>query len=233
MELVAELNNSGAVLLASDDVDSALQCFRDALELLRLMYEDRKELPRIPTPEKSGMIPCPSSPQAAQQDRTDAWAASKTVYEHSHFVYGQALAFDPAVTLTTENWDECLPICLAIIKFNLGLASQMKSKDLGERALVQSLRWYDTCLGHLQENVQASMPLHMNIVLAALNNMAIVSYDLCKFEKVHQIFQNVLEILSSYSCAEETPQDFQEEDMQGLLLNIILLHSSEAIAPAA
>ena len=43
MELVSELNSGGAAHLCAGNVDGALRSFRDALELLKLMYDDRKE----------------------------------------------------------------------------------------------------------------------------------------------------------------------------------------------
>eukprot|EP00797_Seminavis_robusta_P022743 Sro365_g127440.1 n/a (128) ;mRNA; r:51322-51705 len=124
-----------------------------------------------------------------------------------------------------------LPVCLAMVQFNLGLTYQMKTKDIGEQALIRALTWYDLCLAQVQCSVHAGMPGYMNIVVAAMNNMAIASYDLCHFGKARHIFGTLMEVVSSNSINDRI-QNFGEAHMQGLLLNIILLHV-DAIAPAA
>lgn len=253
MELVSEMNNGGAAFLASGNVDAAFSSFRGALELIGRMYEGGED-PQIPlsaptfaasgaktsslaSSNKEGLKAKPNRSTCPSQPSTRApvqqiHPLSKPSYDHPHFVYCQALVFNPSLSLTMENWDEYLPICLAMIKFNLGLTYQMKSKDVGERALVRALVWYDLCLAHVQETMQTALPLHLNVVMAAMNNMAIVNYDLCHYTKVRHIYQNLLEIMNCHSSAGSKPLGFKEEEMQGLVLNIILLHS-DAIAPAA
>lgn len=245
MELVSEVNSAGAAHLCAGNIDAALDSFRHALDLLKLMYDDRKEssVSKSSSPEpwpeeeirasNRSPIASPPRPVAADHQSEGALASRKVPLEHSHFVYRRALVFDSDLSFADQDWDECLSIFLAMIKFNLGLTFQIKSNELGERALVRALVWYDLSLAHVQETVQTAAPMHLNIVLATMNNMAIVSHDLCNFGKVRQIYQNVLEILTAHATDGSKPNGFEEEDMQGLLLNIILLHAIDAIAPAA
>lgn len=233
MQMVTRLNNAGADLLAAGEVDAAFKNFRYALELLRRLCEQSNN---APSPQASGQVDSSSvlPQQVVESLKHIPFQPNKPTFRHSHYIFSEAMEFNQDVDqVAVENLGAYQPVFFAIIQFNLGLALQMKSKEAGERALFRALAWYDACLETVQAAVEAAVPLQLDLILAALNNLAIVNYDLCQFSKVRQIYQKILDILVSFSKTNYQSHGLLPEDeMNDLLLNIMLLQKA-VIAPAA
>ena len=228
---ISELNNTGAIALAHGKVKLAFTSFSDAIELMLVLCHNFSDEQISDSCGRFGGLSMEAALEKAKSAYTHFDHLTTTRFNHQHFVYQDALIFNPTLVLSPHASRTHLPICFSMLLFNLGLTYHTVAKNVGEKALMQAIFWYDTCLAQLHAAVPGTKSGSMKILLAAMNNLAISSYDLSHFPKVRHIFTILMEIVSSYST-DERPQNFPAAEMEGLLLNIILLHAV-SIAPAA
>jgi tetratricopeptide (TPR) repeat protein len=246
MDLVqraAHLNMEGASYLEEDDEQRALISFNNALECMshaaghyycsKLLQQVAAaastpvETPADGSPPSTNTIPLMAIPKPHESDESDQMefhADDDSADENpQHFIYSQALVFNPEVA---RNPVDSL-FYSAVIIFNTALAFHQRGKCMDPSAQLKAASLYDISLDLLKES--ATRFNCSNIIVGALNNKAHLYFKLGDFHKARSVLDQLLAVMISIKGS---PPAFSETDVQGILHNILLLHSASYAAAA-
>ena len=229
--LSSRLNEEGASYHERGDDNSAFAAFKDALESLSIdaIARTTESVSALlsPTPTSDPTIPdhlgrstmairpipsCPRSDVPAPADDEHAY------YYDRCLTFEQTQAIDPEAT----------PYCSAVIIFNMGLLFQKRGKD--EKTLYKALFLYMVSLRHIQASTNGDRFKKTDVMIAALNNQAVVFYLLKDYGKARTVLGELWSLLREIQCR---PRSFVKGDIDGIVQNILLLLHSPSLAAAA
>ena len=228
------LNEEGAFFFQSGDENSAFAAFKDALGSLSNDSIARTSL------SVSAMLSAPGasadsvasdgsttvngkgtrSPLVPSSARTEAPISGEN---EEPFLFDRCLSFDASHAADPE----AASYCSAIVIFNMALVFQKRDND--HKTLYKALFLYLVSLRHIKApgNDRFSKS---DVVIAALNNQAVVFYKLKEFGKARAVLGEVWKLLRDLRAR---PDSFQKVDIDGIVQNILLLLHSPSLAAAA
>lgn len=203
----ARLNDEGIYFHEAGDDDSAFAAFKDALESLAITGKSNEEM-LISTPQ------IPKSNSFLDQPIFGC--------DDDPFLYDRNLSFnhDDAQDPDKNQY------CRAIVVFNMALVYSKRDKD--KETLHKALFLYSMCLQHVQAS--SDQVKRSDVVLAAMNNQAVVLYLMEDFGKARRVLNEMWAMLKQLRSR---PASFVKQDIHGFVHNILLLLHSPSLAPAA
>jgi hypothetical protein len=219
IKYACSLNNQGVDLLVAGDSVSALEFLQSARKLLK------EALFELETTSCSGMtlsngeetLPFFESP-----------AALPGLEDTEFYIYDHGIRM---ITNTTNGEsEEMLSLYSAIVLFNLALAfhhdgSLGREQSLKTAALVYGMTVQLLARSNMPDDISATI-----LTLLALNNKAQIHYDQCEYIQSIDCMLIVSEII--LDSADGLRSALNPKDVEGLMLNIILMNAPTA-APAA
>lgn len=226
----ARLNEEGASFHERGDDTSAFAAFKDALEsisadsLANTGASVSAVLSPIPDPtanatNNSGSN-TPRLPLVPSNPRTDQ---PVTNGDDETYLYDRCLVFESEYASDPE----AAPYCSAIVVFNMALVYQKRGND--EKTLYKALFLYMVSLRHIRSS-ESERFKNSDLVIAALNNQAIVFYMLKDYGKARTILGELWSVMRDIRCR---PASFQKRDIDGIVQNILLMLHSPSLAAAA
>jgi hypothetical protein len=228
----SRLNEEGASYHTRGDDNSAFAAFKDALESLSTDSLAQTSASasglltpvtpnptdpsngRLPTTTSTVLRPIPSCPRSDVPSPAD---------DEPAYFYDRCLTFEPSQAADPE----ATPYCSAVIIFNMGLLFQKRGKDA--KTLYKALFLYMVSLRHIQTSSNDQFK-KTDVVIAALNNQAVVFYLLKDYGKARTVLGELWNLLRGLQCR---PQSFVKGDIDGIVQNILLLLHSPSLAAAA
>ena len=224
----ARLNEEGASFHERGDDNSAFAAFKDALESISIDSHLRTGasvsamLSPVPDPTSSTGYSAGSTrtPMIPSHPRTDEPITNE---DEEVYLYDRSLAFEAEYASDPE----AASYCSAIIIFNMALVFQKRGSD--EKTLYKALFLYMVSLRHIRSSSSDRFS-KSDVVIASLNNQAIVFYLLKDFGKARTILGELWTLLRDLR---HRPASFKKTDIDGIVQNILLLLHSPSLAAAA
>ncbi|CAB9518091.1 expressed unknown protein [Seminavis robusta] len=223
----ARLNDEGASYIERGDDSSAFAAFKDALESLSsdAVAQTTASVSAMLTPPtvnvgNGNSTRASTTRPVANCPRTDAPAPAD---DEEAYQYDRCLSFEQGHTSDPD----ALPYCSAVIIFNMALVFQKRGTD--EKTLYKALFLYMVSLRHIQSCTSDSFK-KTDVVIAALNNQAVVFYLLKDYAKARTVLGELWNLLRELRCR---PRSFMKSDIDGIVQNILLLLHSPSLAAAA
>mmetsp|Transcript_14092 Transcript_14092/g.24518 ORF Transcript_14092/g.24518 Transcript_14092/m.24518 type:complete len:236 (+) Transcript_14092:104-811(+) len=210
---VVQLNEEGSSFLVNGKANDALQKYKEALGILKdkLKEEEGKLYGPMRVMDGNNVMDgvfhidtVPLLPRPAA---------------HETFIYRNAVRYHQA-GLTAGSEASNMKLLSAIVIFNMALYYHISDLDKGTTALQTTcLQLYDMCLDLLERLPQHGLECS---VLRAIcfNNMAHVAYERGDYSEC----RTLLDHLMYYISLEETKVFFEETDVQGFILNCMMMH---------
>ena len=233
----ARLNEEGAFFFQSGDEDSAFAAFKDALGSLSNDSIARTSLSvsamlSAPVTASSADDATPGGPSSSIQhkgSRTHLFPSSTRTEmpisgeEEEPFLFDRCLSFDASYASDPE----AAAYCSAIVIFNMALVFQKRDDD--HRTLYKALFLYLVSLRHIKASGSDRFS-KSDVIIAALNNQAVVFYRLKEFGKARAVLSELWKLLKTLTAR---PESFQKVDIDGIVQNILLLLHTPSLAAAA
>jgi tetratricopeptide (TPR) repeat protein len=254
---ITVFNNSGICDLLTGENDDAIRNFRNSLALLKFEVNraisrdevlDRKaDFPALSQSRKERNLLCLSlslthqalgDPIAPINDAIfqsegcsfylhPALAKLVSLEETGAFIYSRPLTIFGRLSLEDDHF---LPIHSAVVIFNLALAHHQKSKVTGVRKLLEkAIALYDLCLELLHQDERQHLVV-VFIESAVLNNTSQLHFEMGDYYGARKVMDQLSALLGAGYY--DVLTRFDEEAVQGFLLNILLLKTC-AVASAA
>jgi hypothetical protein len=220
----AFLNSNGASMLAFGDNAKAYKAFKGSLQHIMqavMLYED------TPPPAKhSDALDIVSRP--VPRNRIDGMSMKPPPEENGNaYMYSKGLVFYLSGTIKLAD----LAFYSSAVVFNLVVSFQRRRKPLQERDLTKLLALYDLCLKLVSEGTKTKQYDNCNLVVAALNNKAVVHAELGDFTRARRVLYHVWDVMKYPS---RRPKLLEAWEVEGIFLNIYLwLVNSPQVASAA
>lgn len=221
----AYLNSNGCSMLAVGDNAKAFKTLKEALQNVLqavMLYEDNPVASAAERPDDDIVSrPVPRS-------RMDGASMKPSPEENDRaYIYSKGLVFYLTSNVTLLE----LAFYASVIVFNLVLALQRRRKPLQERDLNKLLALYDLCLKLIHEGSKAKQYDSCNLIVATLNNKAVVHAELRDFTKARRVLYHVWDVMKYPS---RRPGLLEPWEIEGIFLNIYqLLVNSPKTASAA
>jgi hypothetical protein len=209
------LNNQGVDLLVSGDSVRAMRSFQTGLSLLKEAANEVETETICVTSSQEVKLPiCESTSSVPGLEGLHCY-----VYDHGIMI----------TDTTNGDSDEMLSLFSAILLFNLALASHLEGRLGSEKSLKKASMLYSMTLELL---TSAPMPDDMSatvLILLALNNKAQIHYDQCEYSDAGDCLKEISNIMCSVQGLHST---LNHKDVEGLLLNVMLLNAPTAAQAA-
>jgi len=248
---LSDLNRIGGTLLDSSKASAAVEYFETALDILAFSRNHdctKESLSSLPfataLPADAAKLMAETAAAVSPKDQSQSLPSSKSFTDSAHFVYSRAFVFflnQPATTAAATSTPPSpilLRVTAAMIHFNLALSYQKMANEWGERSLMRALKLYDLCLTVIHGG-DVTMPHNLHLVLATMNNMAVICYDLNMYSKVSRFCASITKVVHCVgmdgglrTMQQQQPHCFGDDDVEGLMLNLLLLNVPP-IPPAA
>jgi hypothetical protein len=205
----AKLNNEGVSLLVNGEEQSAIQVFKRSLVIMKTSIHSGG----------CGAAGCESSLHLS--------SALLSGCKHDQcYIYNRAII----IRCTSESSEEQNIVSAAII-FNMALMFQiLDSRRLGSSSnQTRALRLYGMCNGLLEPCAAGNHTAAWLLSIACLNNMSHVLYDQGDFCRNRLVLGN----LQYFMSATLNWSIFDDHDIQGIMLNVSLMHHHPTGAGAA
>jgi hypothetical protein len=225
IKYACSLNNQGVDLLVAGDSVSALEFLQSAQKLLK---EALFELETVTT-SCSGVT---LSNEGATLPFFESPAALPGLEDTEFYIYHHGIHMITNTTngVITRESEEMLSLYNAIVLFNLALAfhhdgSLGREQSLKTAALLYGMTVQLLARSNNPDDISATI-----LTLLALNNKAQIHYDQCEYIQSIDCMLIVSEII--LDSADGLRSALNPKDVEGLMLNIILMNAPTA-APAA
>jgi hypothetical protein len=220
----AYLNSNGCSMLAVGENAKAFKALKGALQNVLqavMLYEDNPVAAAASERPDTVSRPVPRS-------RMDGASMKPSPEENdSAYIYSKGLVFYLTSNVTLLE----LAFYASVIVFNLVLAFQRRRKPLQERDLNKLLALYDLCLRLIHEGSKAKQYDSCNLIVATLNNKAVVHAELRDFTKARRVLYHVWDVMK---YPKRRPGLLEQWEIEGIFLNIYqLLVNSPQTASAA
>lgn len=228
----SRLNEEGAFFFESGDENSAFAAFKDALGSLshdNIAQTSSSVAAVLAPPSFDGGSGSSASGGSSSSSRSPLVSSSTRTEEpiagdnEEPFMFDRCLSFDASHAADPE----AASYCSAIIIFNMALVFQKRGKD--HKTLYKSLFLYLVSLRHIKTSNNDRFN-SSDVVIAALNNQAVVFYHLKEYGKARAVLGELWTLLRELKSR---PKSFQKSDIDGIVQNILLLLHSPSLAAAA
>lgn len=222
IKLSCEQNNQGVALLTSGDSQGAMAAFQISLASIKQLVnfaEDEDE------EESSSDIGFSQGTPKGTIAIHESTAGLPMLISPYSYVYDRPLLLQPP---QCQDLDAILAMFSAIILFNLALTCHSAGCTGRESALKRATVLYRMSIQLLQNCATCgSAPLILSIL--ALNNRAQIHYEHCDYvQSKHCLKEMSRVMLDTQSLYTALP----EKDVEGLLLNVMLLETPTAAQAA-
>jgi hypothetical protein len=219
-----KLNNEGTSLLVCGEEDLAITKFKSALGIMKrglAEHQTRTQDSHDGSSDNSdGQMSCDCSPHFSPLKLT---CPVPSLY--SSFVYSHALKVSRSCDYLLDSDVNFLS---AAIIFNMAMVYNVKGiRKNSANAQTRSLRLYEMCLV-LLENLNSSHVDSFLLRVACLNNMSQIAYEQGDFDSARLMLHN-LQYLMSMNVKQNF---FDEDDLHGFMLNVMLMDAPSAARAA-
>lgn len=201
LQQVADLNLTGANLLAKNDAGSAVKAFKAALEIMQRLAME---------PEVSEQMILSNKEQLCSAVELPLWC-------NTFYIFNKALIFN-----VSQQID--LGFCNAAIMFNLALAlHQYGLKCNKEDKLRKAIHIYSLCCKLVGDDKTVSSGF---LLLSCMNNKAQIQYNLAEYAQARHGLDELracadLVVAKSVGSANES-SPFQPQVLDEMFLNVTL-----------
>jgi len=219
----ASLNKEGVSWLAFGRNREAIECFKQALVTMRASLHHQ-------APNNDTTLPPPACSEHGKYS-----TVAIPIEEERFYMYSRATEFNTSHEAGVCERD--YPLYSALILFNIGLAYHLRSsaqaRQCGaeERALGDAAYFYSMSL----QILEAIQPYFKKstiapVKLAALNNLAVVTYEQGNARKAFWILRDTYQLLSPTLLQNNVNDDsssgnsssFDQSDFDGITLNSVM-----------
>ena len=218
-----QLNNTGAERLTAGDIQGALEAFRGALSLVparRPAGQGNSEGRPFTGAASLGIIFLESSQLPVHND------------EEKPFVYEKPLVFSRVLP---ESQDGAAAFC-GVVVFNMALLFDFRSTSNGfcssSTYKTKALQLYEACIGLFSKTTPEVQNGLTSVMAAACNNKARICFEHSAFKECYGELHRLQMLLSMADHSLNKSDFLVERDIQGMLLNLLLL-APPSVAQAA
>jgi hypothetical protein len=220
IKYACSLNNQGVDLLVSGESKRAMTVFQSALNLLKKAIHI--------APETGSCTEMNMSCDEASLPFCESTLTVSGLQGPHCYVYDHGIMIHDKVDCHTE---ETITLYIAIVLFNLALASHSEGTALGQdKSLTKASVLYSLVLRLLSGScTMPKGPSTAILTVLALNNKAQIHYDQCAYAQSVDCMKEISKIMS---CVPEVQSALNDDDVKGLLVNVMLLSTPTAAQAA-
>jgi hypothetical protein len=214
------LNNQGVDLLVAGESSRALTTFLSALSLLKKAAVNETET-----------TPCTDMDVSCDATSLPAFRGSASTVSGLQDLHGYV--YDHGIMISykiNEETDVQISLYIAIVLFNLAIASHCQGAALGREKLLKKASLLYSLV--VQLLTKCTMPVDASttiLTMLALNNKAQIHYDQCEYVQSLDCMKYISKIMGGCRGLHSA---LKHEDVWGLLLNVILLSTPSAAQAA-
>jgi hypothetical protein len=218
IKYACSLNNQGVDLLVSGEISRAMKFFQSAVALFKKAVHEA---------ETNSCIELDQFSDDASLPFCESTLTVAGLQDLQCYVYNHGIMISNNVNGETE---EMISLYIAIVLFNLALASHCEGTALGRDKLLKKASVLYSLV--VQLLTRLTMPVDASttiLTLLALNNQAQIHYDQCEYVQSVDCLKYISTIMGDcrgYHSA------LNQEDVNGLLLNVMLLRAPSAAQAA-
>jgi hypothetical protein len=222
IERACSLNNQGVDLLVTGDSSGAMDSLKMAMDIIKEAMIDETSTTScdgLNHASKEVALPISESPLAVPgMQGTPCF-----VYDHGIMI--------ARTTTSKETSDAMLSLYSAIVLFNMALTCHHDGRLGRDLSLKRASLFYNmTGVQILNGNIAREDISAAILTLLALNNKAQIHYDQCEYIRCVDCLREVLRIMDSVKAVHFT---LSQKDIEGLLLNVMVLNTPPTVAKAA
>jgi hypothetical protein len=213
---IKRLNNQGVDLLVTGDSSGAMTSFKMAMAILKeAMINETCEDGQDQASEEAALAIC-------QSPLTVPGLQGMPCY-----VYDRGIM----ITRTTneQTSDDMLSLYSAIVLFNMALTSHHEGRLGRELSLKRASLFYSMTVQILNGNTKPDDTSATILTLLALNNKAQIHYDQCEYIQCVDCLEEASIIMGGVQAIHSA---LGQEDIEGILLNVMLLKTPTAAQAA-
>jgi hypothetical protein len=218
IKYACSLNNQGVDLLVSGESSRAMETFQSALSLLKAVHEAETTFcnERSVSCDNASLSFCESTSVVTGLQGLHCY-----VYDHGLMI---------AENTNGDTTDEAVSLYIAIVLFNLALASHSEGTALGrEQSLMKASTLYSLVAQLLTRCTILEDTSSAILILLALNNKAHIHYDQCDYVQSVDCMLQISKIMGS---ARGLHSALNHKNLEGLLLNVIIMITPTAAQAA-
>jgi hypothetical protein len=225
IKYACSLNNQGVDLLVSGESSRAIKVLQSALILLKKVVHEPEITSCAETMSCTEMkISC---------DDASSLPFCESISTVSHLQGLHCYVYDHGIMISNNlngDTEETISLYIAITVFNLALASHSEGTALGQE---KSLKKASVLYGLVVELLtRCTMPEDASttiLTLLALNNQAQIHYEQCEYIQSVDCMEYIKKIMGGCRGLHSA---LNHEDVEGLLLNVMLLSTPSAAKAA-
>jgi hypothetical protein len=215
IKYACSLNNQGVDLLVSGELSKAITVFESAVGLLKEAVQESSCFGMDQSCDVASLPFCESISRVAGLNGLHCY-----VYDHGIVIPGNCYGETEVI----------ISLYIAIVLFNLALASHCEATALGRaKSLEKASVLYSLAVQLLASCAMPEITSTSTLTLLALNNKAQIHYDQCEYVQHTDCMKNVSKLLDNGNAF---PSALKHEDVEGLLLNVMLLSAPSAAQAA-
>jgi hypothetical protein len=210
IKYACSLNNQGVDLLVKGESSRAMKVFQSAVGLLKKAVHEA---------ETTSCTKVDQSCDDASLPFCESTSTVSGLQDLHCYVYNHGIMIAP--DNVNGETEVMLSIYIAIVLFNLALASHCEGTALGRDKLLKKASVLYSLVVQLLS--RCAMPVNASttiLTVLALNNQAQIHYDQCEYVQSVDCMQNVSTIMGGCRGLHSA---LNPEDIQGLELNVMLL----------
>jgi hypothetical protein len=220
IKYACSLNNQGVDLLVSGQYSRAMKVLQSAVGLLKTAAHEAEKnacTGMDQSCDDASSLPfCESTSTVSGLQGLNGY-----VYDHGIMIPGNA---------SNGETEAMISLYIAIVLFNLALASHSEGTALGQAKLLKKASvLYSLVVQLLNRDTIPQDASTTILTLLALNNKAQIHYDQCDFIQSVDCMKNVSKIMGGVRGLHSA---LKQEDVAGLLLNAMLLSTPSAAQAA-
>jgi hypothetical protein len=212
------LNNQGVDLLVSGDSSGAMSSLKMAMDILKDAVNEANAT---------------SFDEVRNQVNAEA---ALPIYESRLTVPGlqgvPCYVYNRGIMIartTDEASQEMISLYSAIVLFNMALTCHHEGRLGRETSLKKASLFYSMTVQILNGNIVSSDVSATILTLLALNNKAQIHYDQCEYIQCDDCLKELPRILGTVQAIHSI---LSQEDINGLLLNVMLMNTPTAAQAA-
>jgi hypothetical protein len=218
IKYACSLNNQGVDLLVSGELSRATIVFESAVGLLKEAVHDT---------ETSSYIGMDQSCDVASLPFCESISTVAGLNRLHCYVYDHGIVIPANGNGETQVM---ISLYIAIVLFNLALASHCEATAIGRaKSLKKASVLYSLAVQLLARCAMPEITSTTTLTLLALNNKAQIHYDQGEYVQHADCMKYVSKILGN---GHVFPVTLKHEDIEGLLLNVMLLGAPSAAQAA-
>jgi hypothetical protein len=211
------LNNQGVDLLVSGDSSGAMSSLKMAMDILKEAVNEANAT----SFDGLNQVNAEAALPICESRLTVPGLQGVPCY-----VYNHGIMIDRT---TDEASGEMLSLYSAIVLFNMALTCHHEGRLGRETSLKRASLFYSMTVQILNGNIVPGDVSANILTLLALNNKAQIHYDQCEYMQCDDCLKELPRILGSVQAIHST---LSQEDIKGLLLNVMLMNTPTAAQAA-